>query len=221
MFKCGIPCPNHLPPHVHSDQLSFELCHHGRWLLSEAGTSTYGIGPERIYERSGAAHNVLQVGVESTPGVIRWMEPVDVWNGFRAGRKAKPRDRAFGQISQGVCFVEGSHDGFDHIGVSHHRRVTLSNPLPSQINIELLDTVITHTPLYVRQWWHLGPEMNRDLIEKLVVDAPTLADAVNTWHSTWFSTGFGQRLPRQSLCVAGRLSAGEHHLRCSHLLSIQ
>ena len=25
VFKCGTPCPPHLPAHVHSDQLSFEL----------------------------------------------------------------------------------------------------------------------------------------------------------------------------------------------------
>ena len=221
VFKCGIPCPNHLPPHVHSDQLSFELCHHGRWILSEAGTSIYGNGPERIYERSGAAHNVLQIGVECAPGAIRWIEPVDVWNGFRAGRKAKPRNRASGQINQGVCFAEGSHNGFDHIGASHHRRVTLSDPLPSQINLEVLDTVITRAPLYVRQWWHLGPEMSREMLKQLVLHAPTLAGATITWHSTWFSTGFGQRLPRQSLCMAGSLPAGEHQLRCSDLLSIR
>lgn len=82
VFKCGTPCPNHLPPHVHSDQLSFEICRYGRWLLSEAGTSIYGNGPERAYERSGAAHNVLQLGVEHSPGVIRWIEPVDVWGWF-------------------------------------------------------------------------------------------------------------------------------------------
>jgi uncharacterized heparinase superfamily protein len=215
VFKCGIPCPNHLPPHVHSDQLSFELCHHGRWLLSEAGTSIYSNGPERAYERSGAAHNVLQLGVEREPGVIRWIEPVDVWGGFRAGRKAQPRDRSCGQTAQGVCFAAGSHSGFDHIGASHHRRVTLSDPQPSQINIEVLDVVSTRVPLHVRQWWHLGLEMNRELLEQLVLNAPTMAAPESTWHSTWFATGFGQRLPRQSLCLSGRLPAGEHQFRCS------
>jgi uncharacterized heparinase superfamily protein len=215
VFKCGVPCPNHLPPHVHSDQLSFELCHHGRWLLSEAGTSIYGNDPERAYERSGAAHNVLQLGVESAPGIVRWIEPVDVWGGFRAGRKAQPRDRSCGQPAQGVCFAAGSHSGFDHIGASHHRRVTLSDPQPSQINIEVVDTVITRVPLYVRQWLHLGSGMNRELLEQLVLDAPTLVGVESTWHATWFAAGFGQRLPRQSLCLAGRLPAGEHQLRCS------
>ena len=79
----------------------------------------------------------------------------------------------------------------------------------------MLDTVITRVPLHVRQWLHLGPEMNRELLDQLVLDAPTLVGAETTWHSTWFSTGFGQRLPRESLCISGRLPAGEHQLRCS------
>ena len=215
IFKCGIPCPKHLPPHVHSDQLSFELSHHGRWLVSEAGTSIYGNSPERDYERSGAAHNVLQLGVGQAPGVIRWIEPVDVWGGFRAGRKAQPNDRSCGQPSQGLCFAAGSHNGFDHIGASHHRRVTLSDPKHSRINLEVLDTVITRVTLHVRVWWHLGPKVNRELLEQLVLEAPTLVCAESTWHSTWFSAGFGQRLPRESFCISGRLPAGEHQLRCS------
>jgi uncharacterized heparinase superfamily protein len=215
MYKCGVPCPNHLPAHAHSDQLSFELCHHGRWLLSEVGTSIYGSGRERAYERSGAAHNVLQLGVELAPGVIRWIEPVDVWGGFRAGRKSQPRDRAFGQPAQGVCFAAGSHNGFDHIGASHHRRVTLSDPQPSRITLEVLDTVITRVSLHLRQWWHLGPAISRELLEPLVLESLSLTGSESTWHSTWFSTGFGQRLPRDSLCISGRLPAGEHNLRCS------
>ena len=48
VFKCGVPCPPHLPPHVHSDQLSVELSYRGKWLLSEVGTSIYGDGPEEL-----------------------------------------------------------------------------------------------------------------------------------------------------------------------------
>jgi len=215
VFKCGIPCPSHLPPHVHSDQLGFELCHHGRWVLSEAGTSIYEYCPERAYERSGAAHNVLQLGVESEPGVIRWIEPVDVWGGFRAGRKAQPRDRSCGQPVQGVCFASGSHNGFDHIGASHHRRVTLINPQPSRITFEVLDTVITRVPLFIRHWVHLGPDIRRESLEQFLLDAPTLADAESTWNSTLFAIGFGRLIPRQSHCLTGRLPSGNHQIKMS------
>jgi uncharacterized heparinase superfamily protein len=220
VFKCGVPCPKHLPPHVHSDQLSFELCHQGRWLLSEAGTSVYGNGPERVYERSGASHNVLQLGVETPSGAVRWIEPIDVWGGFRAGRKAQPRERACGHSNGGVYFAAGSHSGFDHIGASHHRRVTLSDPKPSQISLHLVDTVIAPIPLHVRQWWHLGPEVRQELLEPLLFDAPSLAGAQTSWHTTWFAKGFGQRLPRQSLCFSGSLPAGKHQLSSSVSFSL-
>ena len=158
---------------------------------------------------------MLQLGVEHLPGIIDWIEPVDVWGGFRAGRKAQPRDRTYGQTEEGICFAAGSHNGFDHIGASHHRQVTLRDPQPSHITLQVLDTVITRVPLHVRQWWHPGPQLNRGVLDQLFLKAPTLRNIQFTWHSTWFSTGFGQRLPRESLCISGRLYAGQHQLCCS------
>jgi hypothetical protein len=198
---------------VHSDQLSVELSHHGRWLLSEAGTSIYGHGPERAYERSGAAHNVLQLGVPSAAGGITWIEPVEVWGGFRAGRKAQPRERHCGDLAHGGCFTEGSHDGFDRVGASHHRRVELTNPAPRQITLKLQDTVITRVPLRFRIWWHLAPLIPEDLLAALVLSAPTAQQLEASWHSTCFAEGFGQRLPRQSYCLSGALPPGEHQLQ--------
>ena len=78
LFKCGVPCPPHLPAHVHSDQLSLELSYQGKWLLSETGTSIYGNGSERAFERSGAAHNVLQLGLSLPSGEIDWIETVSL-----------------------------------------------------------------------------------------------------------------------------------------------
>jgi hypothetical protein len=56
--------------------------------------------------------------------------------------------------------------------------------------------------------------MNRELVEPLVLEAPSLVASETAWHTTWFSTGFGQRLPRESLCISGRLPVGEHLLHC-------
>jgi uncharacterized heparinase superfamily protein len=211
-FKCGVPCPRHLPAHVHADQLSFELSHHGRWLLNEAGTSIYGNGPERAYERSGAAHNVLQLGVPNAAGGMNWIEPVEVWGGFRAGRKAKPRLRQCGALAEGGCFAEGSHDGFDRVGASHHRRVALAGPAPHQITLQLQDTVITRVPLRFRIWWHLAPLVPEEWLEALVLSAPTAQELEAHWHATWCAEGFGQRLPRRSYCLSGALPPGEHQL---------
>ncbi|MBM5785800.1 MAG: hypothetical protein FJ076_13475, partial [Cyanobacteria bacterium K_DeepCast_35m_m1_288] len=164
-FKCGVPCPPHLPPHVQSDQLSVELSYHGQWLLSEAGTSIYGNGPERAYERSGAAHNVLQLGLATPSGEIEWIEPVEVWGGFRAARKAQPRNRQSGTLSDGACFAAGSHDGFDRIGASHLRLVQLSDARSREITLTVEDTVTTRRSLQFRQWWHLAPSVPNEWLD--------------------------------------------------------
>jgi len=211
-FRCGIPCPSHLPSHAHSDQLSLELSHRGHWLLSEAGTSRYAVGPERAYERSGAAHNVLQLGLASTDGSIHWIEPVQVWGAFRAGRKAQPRRRGCGTLPGGGCFVQGSHDGYDHHGADHQRRVELSGVAAQRLTLTLHDTVITAMPVLFRIWWHLAPRLPRDLLQPLRVEAPTARHLSASWHTTWFAHGFGQHSPRYSYCLSGSLAAGQHHL---------
>jgi hypothetical protein len=219
-FKCGVPCPPHLPPHVHSDQLSVELSYRGQWLISEAGTSIYGNGPERAYERSGAAHNVLQLGLAHSSGEIQWIEPVEVWGGFRAARKAQPRDRQSGALSNGTCFAAGSHDGFDRIAASHLRRVQFSDARPNQITLTVDDTVTNRRSLHFRQWWHLAPGIPNEFLDGLAFEAHTAADIHHSWHTTCFSEGFGQRTLRQSFCISGRLPPGEHQLRITLPLSV-
>lgn len=219
VFKCGVPCPPHLPPHVHSDQLSVELSYQGKWLLSEAGTSIYGDGPERAFERSGAAHNVLQLGLSLPSGEIEWIEPVEVWGGFRAARKAQPRCRQSGVLSDNLCFAAGSHDGFDRFGASHERRVELSNANPQEIVLTIEDAVSTRRSLHFRQWWHLAPGLRKTSVNPQVFEAPTAQAIESNWHTTWFSEGFGQRIPRQSFCISGLLLPGTHRLRFTLPLS--
>jgi len=211
VFKCGVPCPRHLPPHVHSDLLSFDLFHHGLPVLAEAGTSVYGIGPDRLYERSGAAHNVLQLG--SIKGSqIHWIEPVEVWGGFRAGRKANPLDRACGQHEAGSFWVTGSHDGFKGYGASHLRRIELKVGSQGLLLLSLNEQISCRRPMAWRQWWHLGPNLPEDLLNPLFQQLNQLGPVDVSWHNTWFSTGFGQRQPRRSLCFSGQLPPGEHEI---------
>ena len=219
VFKCGVPCPPHLPPHVHSDQLSVELRYRGKWLLSEVGTSIHGDGPERAFERSGAAHNVLQLGLSLPSGEIEWIEPVEVWGGFRAARKAQPRYRQNGVLGAPSCFAAGSHDGFDRFGASHERRVELSNANPQKVVLNVEDAVSTRRLLHFRQWWHLAPGLRKTCFDLQAFEAPTAQAIDSDWHTTWFSEGFGQRTPRQSFCISGRLPPGIHQLRFTLPLS--
>jgi len=220
IFKCGVPCPPHLPAHVHSDQLSFDLTYFGQPVISETGTSIYRYCSDRLYERSGAAHNVLQLGFSSPSGEIDWVEPVDVWGSFRAGRKALPRHRECSHSSDQVYFAAGSHNGFDSRGAQHHRRVQLSAASSDQITLIIEDSVSTHVPLYFRLWLHLSPSSPTSLLNSLLIDASSALDVKTFWQPTWFAMGLGHRLPSQSFCIIGFLPSGDHLLRVTLPLSV-
>jgi uncharacterized heparinase superfamily protein len=109
----GRPCAPHLPAHAHADTLSFVMMIDGRAVVVDTGTSEYGTGPRRHYERSTAAHNTVEVdGVDST----------EVWGAFRAGRRARPcLERA--QASDAEVLLTASHDGYRFLaGRPLHRR---------------------------------------------------------------------------------------------------
>ena len=105
--------PDYLPGHAHADTLSFELSVGGREIIVNRGTSVYGTGPRRQWERGTAAHSTVQIGAHDSS---------EVWSGFRVGRRARPqRVRLTGHS------VEAAHDGYGHLPGSpvHHRRWAL------------------------------------------------------------------------------------------------
>ncbi|NOL48008.1 MAG: hypothetical protein HF560_10600 [Synechococcus sp. MIT S9220] len=213
-FKSGVPCPSHLPAHVHSDQLSFELIQNGHFVFSEAGTSVYDNCSQRAFERSGSAHNQLQLGVpNASSGEVDWFEPVEVWGSFRAGRKSQPRLREFGSLPNGGCFVSGAHDGFDPIGATHNRRIEILDVGINCLSLTVIDTVITNNLLHLRQWWHLAPDLHRSYLKDLRFEFSEVGQIQGDWSTTTFAHGFGNRVSRHSFCLHGVLLPGEHCLR--------
>jgi len=211
-FKCGVPCPPHLPAHAHSDLLSFDLWHHGQPVIAEVGTSIYGSGPDRQFERSSAAHNTLQLGI-GPQDAINWIEPVDVWSGFRAGRKAQPHSRSHGRQGPWL-WVSGSHNGYSSISAQHFRWLALRLSLHHQPVLVVVDAVSAAQCLHWRGWWHLGPGLS-----------PSLRELDLQWHgwpvsevgqgqtsSGYLATGFGQREPRSVVERCGRLQTGRNLL---------
>lgn len=211
-FKCGQPCPPHLPAHAHSDQLSLDLFWQGEPVLVEAGTSVYGTGTERAFERSGAAHNVLQLGHAMPGGESRWIEPVQVWHGFRAGRKARPRQRDCGAPGPGCWFAAGSHDGFDRLGASHLRRLELTLAVDAALHLEVIDALTLRQAMMLRLWWHLAPNWSERQWPTPDITISSGVPLQRSWHSTWMAMGFGRRQPRHSLCVQAELPAGQYRL---------
>lgn len=105
--------PDYLPGHAHADTLSFELSLFGERLFVNGGTSQYGSGPVRLYERGTKAHNTVTINGKNSS---------EVWSGFRVARRAYPRDLVLEQSEKSV-FVSCAHNGYMRLsGQPVHKR---------------------------------------------------------------------------------------------------
>ena len=94
--------PDYLLGHGHADTLSFELSLFAQRVIVNCGTSCYGIGLERLRERSTAAHNTVEIDGENSS---------EVWSNFRVARRAYPFDFTLQESAEGTV-VNCSHDGY-------------------------------------------------------------------------------------------------------------
>lgn len=89
--------PAYQPGHAHADTLTYELYFGGQKLVTDVGTSEYR-GSRRSYERSTAAHNVVEVdGCNSS----------EVWSSHRVGSRAQIVTR---DVSRNRIFA--AHNGY-------------------------------------------------------------------------------------------------------------
>jgi uncharacterized heparinase superfamily protein len=95
--------PDYLPGHAHADTLSFELSLHDRLLVVNSGTSCYGLGERRSYERGTAAHSTVEVDGRNSS---------EVWGSFRVGRRARPLGVCLSGDPSGAVQIRASHDGY-------------------------------------------------------------------------------------------------------------
>ena len=100
--------PDYQPGHAHADTLTYELYWKGRKVVTDAGTSEYR-GKRRAYERSTAAHNVVEVDGRNSS---------EVWSSHRVGARARIVERRVGP-----GHVAAAHDGY---GVKVGRELTLT-----------------------------------------------------------------------------------------------
>ena len=212
MLKVGDSCPRYLPAHAHSDLLSFDLYQHGKPIIIETGTSVYGNNKVRYYERSGAAHNVLQLAPFRKQNKINWIEPIEVWGNFRAARKAKVQEKSCGLNDDGAIWIRGTNDSHQRFGAKHTRTVFLNLSNENKIYFKLIDEVVCSKKMHWRQFWHLGPEQSEDLLEEMILKLKEQFELEEKWFFTWFSMGFGKRIRRKTLCLSGVFEPGKHKL---------
>ncbi len=101
--------PDYQPGHAHADTLTYELYWKGRKVVTDTGTSEYR-GKRRMYERSTAAHNVVEVDCRNSS---------EVWSSHRVGARARIVERV---VEPGR--VMAAHDGY---GVTVGRVLTLTD----------------------------------------------------------------------------------------------
>jgi uncharacterized heparinase superfamily protein len=204
IFDCGPFGPDYQPGHGHCDVLSYELSLRGQRVVVDSGVSTYEPGPERLFERSTAAHNTLRIDEE---------EQAEIWASFRVGRR--PHVGKITGGSNGVYpFVKGEHDAYRRLGVVHARQILLCSP-DTWIVVDLLRGSGSHL---VESFLHFHPQVRVDPQNDLTETSARLP--LHRWtvefagHSyllatygdgkfdlleSWYSEQFGNRQPSTAL----------------------
>lgn len=89
--------PDYQPGHAHADTLTYELYYKGRKIVTDVGTSEYR-GKRRAYERSTAAHNVVEIDGRNSS---------EVWSSHRVGARAHVVER---EVS--LSRLRAAHNGY-------------------------------------------------------------------------------------------------------------
>lgn len=181
--------PNYLPGHAHADTLTYELSWRGRRWIVDTGTSHYEPGPERLRQRSTAAHNTVEVDGESSS---------EVWGSFRVARRAHPFGLRINERPNMVA-ISCSHDGYRRLrGRIAHRRVWRLAPRA----LEIEDTLAGQFRSAVgRTYFHPECSLQGDRVSDAHGDhaaigirgAAASVDAA-TWHPTFGSSRRNQVL---------------------------
>jgi len=111
--------PDYLPGHAHADTLSFELSWHGQRVICNSGTSCYGVGTRRLWERSTVAHNAVAVDGQDSS---------EVWSRFRVARRARPLGLHAERVGN-TLLLRCGHDGYNRLSGKpiHYRTIEINN----------------------------------------------------------------------------------------------
>ena len=119
---------SYLPGHGHADALSIEFSLFGYRLFVNLGTSEYGQGARRDFERSTAAHSTLELNGENSS---------EIWSGFRVGRRARVSNVDI-KSDESQYELVAQHNGYRYLSGRpvHSRRI-----LFSESELEIIDEI--------------------------------------------------------------------------------
>lgn len=195
LFDVGEVGPRYLPGHAHADTLSIEVSIGQERFITNSGTSTYAIGPEREAERATAAHATVTVDGKSSS---------EMWASFRVGRRARPLDVSLKEEgTASIC--EATHDGYRFLaGRPLHRRYLKVTPqrilirdwLTGTANHECVGRLPMHPSIEIlaaaASGWRVRTASGR-LINIAVRGAAACLE------EGFFAEAFGRRVPRPVL----------------------
>lgn len=207
-FKCGKPCPNHLPAHAHSDQLSFDLWRKGNPVICETGVSTYKKSKRRHFERSIISHNSIQLGFDKNKR-IKWLEPLEIWDSFRAGRKSNRTGFDFGR-SKNWLWLSGKHDGYKNLVFFIKRTLCLNIDKDGNPILIIFDTF--RNRFIGNNYWRTNFHMSKKIKE--IEDKDNLKWFCYSNEKLSFSTkkgyysnGFNLRKEREIFRISGKCNS--------------
>ena len=182
---------SYLPGHGHADTLSMEFSLFNQRLIVNTGSSEYGLGERRDYERSTSAHSTLE---------INDLNSSEVWAGFRVGRRAHVSEI----FIDGHNCVTAKHNGYRFLPGSptHKRSYSL---LKNQLLItDHIDGPFNRAKIY----FHIHPSIKVSLVNDENYGFFVLPDGSKIlWESTaeslklqenLYSMEFGKRLPMRT-----------------------
>lgn len=187
---------DYIPGHAHADTLTFELSLWGHRLIVDSGTSCYGLGPERLRQRSTAAHNTV---------VVDGKDSSEVWAGFRVARRAYPKILTVRE-ENGAVTVECSHDGYKRLpGRPVHTRRWEFTPGKLGIEDSISDTKFgAQARLHLHPAWHCrlvdGYTAELQLTPEKRVRVAIRGGRMTMAESTW-NPEFGTSLPNTCLVL--------------------
>lgn len=172
--------PSEAPGHSHADTFHFILNVFGDPFIIDTGVSTYTKGKERFYERSTMAHNTVVIG---------GINQSEIYDSFRVGRRAKV-------IHLHECNneIEGTHDGYSHLGIYHTRKIILNNDV-----VEITDTIKSKKPVNCKAFLHIDKKSGLLFQENKFHSRFTTIQFTNQTSTEliegWHAPSFGVRSP--------------------------
>ena len=189
---------SYLAGHGHADALALEFSLFRQRLFVNIGTSEYGNGTRRHYERSTAAHSTVEIEGQNSS---------EIWSGFRVGRRSRVKNVTFFDS----CSVSAEHDGYRYIAGSpvHRRTVSLGD---TAFTVE--DNVDSRDVSYLTRF-HIHPDIEILLSDSKDSGYFIFTDGVKvTWKSesddvsieaNYYAESFGKLSPMKTLVLHRKL----------------